>query len=747
MAKLMKLEVKKLLLFCVLLAFVCSCFYFLVEDSYNLSSALSHVEGDAIVFSQDTGCYNDTLTVTLRPDLEIPLSAKIYYTLDGDDPSVSGQEYRKGITLEAAEDQMRFYPLKAVIYYRGEYSAVAERTYVIGSGTVQFTMPMVSITSSQVSLYDPETGIFVHNSERGDEWVRDAHITMFNEAGSILLDQKVGLAVSGGTSARQLVRSLKVVADESYDPNHDKLELNFFGAETSASSYSYVEEYNSIRLRSGSQDTDYGNIRSSVLSRLAEESNFDGCTGTQRCAVYLNGLFYGIFDMQQNYSSSYLARRFGLSSSSDVFKLKGAEQDVFTAVGVADYFDLDLNVPENRALLEQAVDMDNYLLYYAISILVNNTDWPGNNFEVWKSVGAYDPDNPYSDGRIRFLLYDSDLIYFTEGNELWFEDCISDTFVSLMEGNVRGVGSTFPKVMQSDYYRDKFLTVVSDLRNTSFATERVLEIVDEEWTIVYQEYLNQKGAAYTHEMAEYVELMKSAVQQREIDLDADFAAYFQRKETYPVTICNTGAVSLSWNQMELYQGETYENSYYYGVEFTLEATAYPGHQFCYWTVNGEPIYGESLTLSDALLQQEERLVVETVTRPLEGPCLILSELSAKQGTDWMRVTNVGQESVALDRYYLSDDAGNLRMFQLPAVTLAPNQSIVINGKRNYYAVGDYICNFSLNEEEVLYLTDGTAVMDRMAVPRMSKQESYGRYYNSTVMKYFLNPTEERKSVS
>lgn len=743
----MEKEVKKLLtLLCVVTFFVVFVVFY-QEDTKDLETVLSHISGDTIRFSAQTGYYTDTLTVTLTPDFEIPASAKIYYTLNGDDPVAAGEEYHQSIILEAEDGQTRFYPLKAAICYAGQFGEVVQRTYVIGSGDAKFSMPVVSITCANADLYDPETGIFSHPRSRGDEWVRDAYITMLDSTGDVLLDQAVGLAVSGGTSANLPVKALKVLSVSggvNFDAEQDRLELNLLCGNRTASSYAFVTRYNSIRFRAGSQDMPRGNIRSSVISRLAEESNFDGCTMTHRCAVYLNGAFYGVFDMQQNYSSSFLARRFGLPGADSVAKWKGSEGSTFAAAGVADYFDLDLDDPENRVILEQAVDMDNYLLYYAINILANNTDWPDNNFEIWKYVGEYDPDNPYSDGRIRFLIYDTDLVYYSEESADFFDGSLADTLVSIMNGSGRGTSSNFPKVMQCAYYRNKFLTIVSDLRNTAFAQEHIQEIVDEEWEKIRGEYLEQLGQEQVDSLLAHISLMKKGISQRPGEIGADFAEYFHAQDTYSVSICNEGAVSISWNQMELYQGETYENAYYCGTDFTMDAAAYPGWEFCYWLVNGEPVYGSTLTLSDDLAK-DGAVAVETVARRLEGPQIIISEISANQSDDWIRITNVGQDSVMLSDYYLSDDAANYRKYQLPEILLNPEQSIVIDGKSNYYALGDYICNFNLNNDEILYFSDGTTVVDCMAVPRMGALETYGRYDDSAVLKYYYNPNGERRT--
>lgn len=59
-----------------------------------------HLEGDLLIFSEESGVYDETITVSLSKNAEVPNPASIYYTLNGDDPSVDKTKYRDSIHLE-----------------------------------------------------------------------------------------------------------------------------------------------------------------------------------------------------------------------------------------------------------------------------------------------------------------------------------------------------------------------------------------------------------------------------------------------------------------------------------------------------------------------------------------------------------------------------------------------------------------------------------------------------------------------
>jgi hypothetical protein len=559
-------------------------------------------------------------------------------------------------------------------------------------------------------------------------------MTLFDTDGSVLLERGVGLGVSGNTSAADVVKSLRIEGGEEYDTStdpQDKLSLTLLTDESAETLAPHITEYNHVRLRSGSQDLYIGcNIRSSLMSRLAEESGFDGCTATQRCIVYLNGAFYGIMDMQQPYSHSFLGDRFGLPDNDLIERIKGSEMSARN-LGYLDRFDANLNDAANRAALEQVVDMDNFLLYYAIEILANNTDWPLNNFEMWRYTGEAVDGNPYTDGRWRFLIFDSDLIYFSQMPERFdtdfFEGCLGDTFVNLMENTSRGAGSVFPQVMASDEYRARFLTLICDLLNTSFNTENVLDIAQQEYDKISAENARQLSEDRLAEVDAAYEALVASIGEREGLLREALAGYFDVGETYTVSVTAGEGAAVTWSNQRLAGGEGYENEYYCGVPLTLAAEAQPGYTFLYWLVNGTAVRGETLTVSDAQCAADGTLTIRAVCRRADGGALSLSEVSAAGNDDWFKLTNAGTEAIRLSDYYLSDDAAQPLAWQLPAVTLAPGESIVINGKKNTHAMGEYICSFNLKCGETLYLSDSAGrTIDRLAIPRMSADETYGR---------------------
>lgn len=489
------------------------------------------IVAEDLSFSKDSGFYGGDLEV----EIVAKKSGEIRFNLNGDDINNTSEKYGDTIKLEVPEEGYKVYTLGAALCEEAEECRKTEhKTYVLGKKLDEdVDLDIISITSSQKNLYDYEYGIMVggktfddnsgkgldyvpgNYNQRSDEWIRNSHVTGFSADGSILFDKDLGIQISGGTSAAFGVKSLKILGNKKY--GFDKIPFDFGDG---------LEVYNTIRLRSGAQDQYFGNIRSSIVSRLSKESNFDGAPDTKRVVCFLNGDFYGIFDAQQNYSSSYLAKKFGLPNSDFVITEKDNEPHVLREMGARELLLSDLNNEKNIELLEDIVDMDDFLTYYALQILWNNTDWPNNNYEGWKYVGDRNDINKYTDGRLRFLVYDTDMVYYTEGNALMFDGAVGDQFATLMNGVLRAEDSVFKNVVKSDYYRNRFVGILRNLINGPFETENVLKIVDEEAAKIDK----QMQLFYTDEEYEewqgWIELLKKAVSERNNVVRADARKYF-----------------------------------------------------------------------------------------------------------------------------------------------------------------------------------------------------------------------------
>ena len=736
---------------------------------------------EMVVVSNDSGYYEKGLRVKLQAKNGWTMpGAKIYYTIDGTDPDPkplvyaiedtdteidsNSKVYGSPIRIKREKTGTSICVLKVKVKYLWMSSEVQTKTYVLGDSIEStYGLNVISITCNEADLYDYNKGIFVggkvfednyqyykdneldgyiegNYNLRTDEWIKDSNITLVDSKGNLVLDQRVGLSISGGTSAAMSVKSLKISADEMYDVKNPKLNLDLIYNDE-YSECSQFSESSNIRLRSGSQDNTNGaNIRSAVIDELAKQSGYSGRAGSERALVFVNGEFYGIFDMQYSYSNSYLKNRFSLPDSVNIEKYKQdarIEDDEETNKFFEEYyriFNADLTVEENRKALEEFIDMDDYLLYYAINILSNNTDWPYNNFEVWRYTGGYDEKNKYTDGKFRCLIYDVDMTYMTRYNEAFIGGQSADNFVSLMEKKFAAKKSPLSNVMKCTEYRDKLVMIISDLLNTSFKADNVNRIIEKEYAKIAKSVKLLLGDDAVKEKEVYVQLMHQAVNEREAEIRQDFANYFGLNETYAMNLIISNGLKVSWNNMKLYgemniysdQITTYSNNYYKGVSFKMTAEESPMYSFKGWLVNGK-LYEENELVITPDMIENGNLNIEALSEIRMGDCLRIEEVYYGENENWLVVKNYGMTDINLKNYYITDSESRVKSFKLADITIGAGEMYVINGRNS---LGDTHSVFNFEKFETFYLTDGENVCDSITIPRMSETESYKRFNGS-----------------
>lgn len=136
----------------------------------------------------------------------------------------------------------------------------------------------------------------------------------------------------------------------------------------------------------------------------------------------------------------------------------------------------------NWSRLQALIDINSFIDYYSAQIFIGNVDWPGNNLSFWRyrnetlatNVGA-DAEHAYTDGRWRWLMYDTDAAC-TKGPE-------HDTLAFATQPD----GPDWPNPDWSTFLLRSFLTVpefryqfvirFSDLLNSQFRAERMEQVV------------------------------------------------------------------------------------------------------------------------------------------------------------------------------------------------------------------------------------------------------------------------------
>ena len=194
----------------------------------------------ALSFATTPGFYNENVTVFL----DGAENCTVYYSTNGvvpESPEIKGAIRRyspeKGITLRAYDSKIKYYSITARAYYPdGTWGEEVCSTYVVGEGAdTRFTTMAVFITCDPDKLFGYEEGILVLGKTR-DDWLaanpgvepiaispagynlrgweseREVNVEFFDTAGNQVINQNVGVRVSGAYSRAVVLKSLKLFA-------------------------------------------------------------------------------------------------------------------------------------------------------------------------------------------------------------------------------------------------------------------------------------------------------------------------------------------------------------------------------------------------------------------------------------------------------------------------------------------------------------------------------------------------------
>ncbi|MBP5779859.1 MAG: CotH kinase family protein, partial [Clostridia bacterium] len=185
-------------------------------------------------------------------------------------------------------------------------------------------------------------------------------------------------------------------------------------------------------------------------------------------SVYLNGEYYGMAVMKEDFDERLISERYGLEKDRiTVIKGKklyyqlesGSQAELDSWLELCDYAIAHAAGGSGYAsayeYVSQKIDVDNAAAYLAVMLYLCNTDWPQNNAMVWRFTGNDSGIAPgsgasasFSDGKWRFVIRDMDLCFALHDepsrvSKTTYSMADTDTFYRLLVFYREGKGYDF----------------------------------------------------------------------------------------------------------------------------------------------------------------------------------------------------------------------------------------------------------------------------------------------------------------
>lgn len=617
-----------------------------------------------------------------QANLQVELStatpnAEIRYTLGGSEPKEFSQLYTGPLDVAVTTT------LRARTFAAGLLaSPVTTHSYFFG---VEHDFPVVALSFENAQFFDPTIGIYPN---WGADWERTVHVEFFEEDGNLAFGQTATVEIHGTGSAALPQKSLRLKA--LADGGSGSFEYSIFPDLP-------FESYKRFLLRNSGQDWSVTQFRDAMMTSLTADLSDVGTLIDQPklyqqafrpAIVYLNGEYWGIHNLREHMTANYLEQHLGLSAN-DIDLLDNDEvkegsidkwNDLITYLLTNHFF-----IDDQMEQLEQFVDLPHWLDYNVFNILIDNSDWPGNNYRRWREKS--------NSGKWRFLNYDLDLgfglLSHYPGTLGWNTgDASLNTLARSLDSasldwpNPWWATLLFRRTMENPQFRTDFANRTADFLNVLFDPQRVNSRIDE-FEALYQPEINQHFDNWTpgwNPWPTNVQLLRNFADARPGHVRQHVVEVLEEvtgTATVTLQADPPEGGSIEFSTLNLPQAMLpWSGEYFTGIDIPVQAVPAPGYVFVGWSDAGLgslPSANVNLdgdvTLT-AIFEQGSNPVIPIVINEINYN----SSATANSG-DWVELCNPNDFEVDLSGWQFEDESGNF--FPIPSGTVMPPQSFLV----------------------------------------------------------------------
>lgn len=431
------------------------------------------------------------------------------------DPSLpyDGEEYPSGIVPKATV-------IRAVaVRPDGTKSKVVTKVYFVGNNLSETykNASVISIVTDPDNLLSKLTGIYRYGNwdNSGEEWERQAEVTYIDEDGTIPFETTMGIRIHGGYSRKWGQKSFRLYFREEYGGLKN---LKNYPLIPGAKNFDKTEDttkYKKLILRNGGNDYKYTKLQDVWIQSLLEDRAYT-TQSARPCVLFLNGEYWGLYNLTERYCDNYLETEFGVDKD-NVIVIKNGELDEGSDTDIS-YYDelqalaqLDMSVAENYKKFTDMVDEQSFLDYYATELYIGNNDWPENNKQFWRT--RENDGTKYGDTKWRYMLFDTEYSMNLYG---------CDSGMGNVINRARDRDSLFNAVCNNFGFQQKLANTIMDLANNNFkvtSAEAKLDSLAEKYRpLMAQYYARFSGSegnfdTQIQRMKTYIEGRKTTMQE------------------------------------------------------------------------------------------------------------------------------------------------------------------------------------------------------------------------------------------
>lgn len=658
----------------------------------NAGTHYAKIRAEAPVVIEDGQVFDSQMRVHVKT----PQGAVVRYTFDGTTPTAShGQTLTNGLITITSSTTLRFR-----CYAEGQLpSAVVTRTYIKRDHA--HTLPIIAISTPNEYLYDDMIGVYTRgtNGRTGNgqstpanwnmNWDRPVNFQyILPETGTMVINQDVDFAISGGWTRSGHPKSFKLKADRVYE-GQNTLPYAFFEAKP------YIRN-KTLQVRRGGNDS-YCRIKDAALHEIIQRSGIDLDVMSYQPAVhYINGQYMGLINVREPNNKDFAYANWAITKDDIEIYEQSPDSGAFMMIGRPDallhLYDLSATASDADSYAEicQLVDIDEFINYMAAELFLGSWDWPDNNLKAYRNRDG---------GRFRITFFDLDAAFGTDGRATdeegeiaingnafrWIDGMQWHRYDYIYDTGERRYGEIkfctfFLNLLENADFRRRFIDTFC-MMGSVFEPTRAAAICEElgnrvRATMAWEgaspdgslneicEKLKGRAEAFVQQMKDYERFRLADVTEQQVHLSIEPA----------------GAGNIYVNDVRVpyaeYDGQLFPPA-------TLRAEAFGGYKFMGWREADNTARFLSTNARMSLPSGKSLNLIASFRRITAGerakgyPEARINEISAANAiyandnykrNDWIEIYNTLDREFDLAGAYLSDDLSDPHKYQIAALS-------------------------------------------------------------------------------
>ena len=461
----------------------------------------------------------------------------------------------------------------------GSRGPVATATFLVGGAT---RLPVVSLTVDPSALFDPDTGIYSMGAGANPNYPNfganfwsdkelAANVELF-DGGIQAFSLPAGMAIFGNWTRSEKKKGISIQFREKYGVTEMDWPL-----------YPHHPQYRKFKgfaMRANGSNSSVDYVRDGMMQSFMEPRGLE-YQYSRHAVFYINGRYWGIYEIRERLDPDYLDTRFGLDKSNVELVKNNSEIQAGT---LADWNEVRETLQGLAATdsagwsaMAKRIDFDAFTDYCIAELYSGNDDWPANNIRVWRRKNPSGPWRP--------MLFDLDgglggfrqshsknpFPHATDSSRGW------DDYPNGPGSNV-----VLRRILSHPDLKNRFINrflvqLATNLSATSTlrAMDSILATIREE---IPRDVARWEFDPQEQEIAN--QTIRTFLQKRPEALQKSMKSFFKLDST---TVLNLSATGGTIRIEDIAVGTSYSGPHYRGVPVVVEAVPSGGRAFLGWS--------------------------------------------------------------------------------------------------------------------------------------------------------------------